>query len=228
MGFFPSFGLAWTVSNEAFFKPVSDIITNLRLRGTYGIIGNDAIGSPEDRFFYLSKVKMNDPAKSSFFGRDLGTSYGLSGISTERYANQNITWETSTQKNLALELSLFNKLNITAEYFTQYRDHILMDRAAIPLAAGFSAPIRANVGAATAGGVDMSMDYKQFFQNDFWINVMGNFTYATSKFKIYEEPKYAESYRYRVGHSINQTFGYIAEKLFADDSEAANSPKQNF
>jgi len=228
MGFFPSFGLAWTVSNEAFFKPISEVITNLRLRGTYGIIGNDAIGSPEDRFFYLSKVKMNDPAKGSFFGRDLGTSYGLSGITTERYANQDITWETSTQKNLALELSLFNKFNVTAEYFSQYRDHILMDRAAIPLAAGFSAPIRANVGAATAGGVDMSLDYKQFFQNNFWINVMGNFTYATSKFKIYEEPKYAESYRYRVGHSINQTFGYIAEKLFADDAEAANSPKQNF
>jgi TonB-linked SusC/RagA family outer membrane protein len=228
MGFFPSFGLAWTVSNETFFKPISEIITNLRLRGTYGIIGNDAIGTGDDRFFYLSNIRMNDPNKASFFGRDLGTSYGLNGISTLRYANSDITWETSTQKNLALELSLFNKFNLTAEYFTQYRDHILMDRAAIPLAAGFAAPIRANVGVATAGGVDLSLDYKQFFKNNFWINIMGNFTYASSKFKVYEEPIYAEAYRYHAGNSINQEFGYIAEKLFTDDEEAANSPKQNF
>jgi TonB-linked SusC/RagA family outer membrane protein len=228
MGFFPSFGLAWTISNEKFFEKMKPIVSNLRLRGTYGIIGNDAIGSPDDRFFYMSTVNMNDDAKRVNFGRDPGTFYGLNGISISRYSNRDITWETSTQKNIALELGLFDKLNITAEYFSQYRDHILMTRAAIPVAAGFQAPIRANVGVATAAGTDISLDYKQFFSNDLWVSAMGNFTYATSKYKKYEEPQYAEPYRYRVGHSINQTFGYIAEKLFVDDEEAANSPKQNF
>lgn len=228
MGFFPSFGLAWTVSNEKFFDPLKQVVSNLRLRGTYGIIGNDAIGSSDDRFFYLSNVNMNDQGRGATFGRDPGTLYGLNGISISRYSNRDITWETSTQKNLALELGLFDKLNITAEYFSQYRDHILMDRAAIPPAAGFAAPIRANVGVATAGGVDISMNYKQFFKNDFWASVMGNFTYATSKFKTYEEPQYAEPYRYHVGNSLNQIYGYIAEKLFVDDAEAANAPRQNF
>lgn len=226
-GFFPSVGLAWTVSNEKFFEPFKTVVSNLRLRGTYGIIGNDAIGSPQDRFFYLSNVNMNDGGRGAAFGRDPGNMYQLNGISISRYANPNITWETSKQKNVALELGLFNKLNITAEYFSQYRDHILMTRT-IPEAAGFAVPVKANVGVATAGGVDISMDYKQFFKQDFWVSVMGNFTYATSKYKNYEEPKYDESYRYHTGYSLNQTFGYIAEKLFVDDAEAANSPKQNF
>lgn len=227
-GFFPSVGLAWTVSNEHFFEPLKSVVSNMRLRGTYGIIGNDAIGSSQDRFFYLSNVNMNNDKKGATFGRDPGTLYSLNGISISRYANPDITWETSKQKNIALDLGLFNKLNITAEYFSQYRDHILMDRVAIPEAAGFAAPIRANVGVATAQGVDLSMDYKQFFKQDWWVSVMANFTYATSQYKNYEEPRYNESYRYHTGYSINQTFGYIAEKLFVDDAEAANSPKQNF
>jgi TonB-linked SusC/RagA family outer membrane protein len=226
-GFFPSVGVAWTVSNEKFFEPLKTIFSNVRLRGTYGIIGNDAIGLPQDRFFYLSNLNMNDGGKSAGFGRDPGNMYRLNGTSISRYANPDITWETSKQKNIALELGLFNKLNITAEYFSQYRDRILMTRS-IPEAAGFAVPIKANVGVATAGGVDISMDYKQFFKHDLWVSVMGNFTYATSKYKNYEEPKYDEYYRYHTGYSLNQTFGYIAEKLFVDDAEALNSPKQNF
>src|SRR5690606_4656225 len=53
-GFFPSFGLAWSISNEKFWEPLKGKINNLRLRGTYGLVGNDAIGSATDRFFYLS------------------------------------------------------------------------------------------------------------------------------------------------------------------------------
>ncbi|GAA4318306.1 TonB-dependent receptor [Compostibacter hankyongensis] len=227
-GFFPSVGLAWTISNEAFMESLKPVVTNLRLRATYGLIGNDAIGDAADRFFYLSNVNMNNPAKSATFGRDPGSLFTQNGISTSRYANNDITWETSTQKNIALELGLFDKFTLNAEYFSQYRDHILMTRASIPLAAGFAAPIRANVGAATGQGVDISADYKQFFQNSLWISGMGNFTYASSKYKVYEDPEYIEPYRYHVGNAIYQTYGYIAEKLFIDDEEAANSPRQNF
>ena len=227
-GFFPSAGIAWTISNEKFFKPLKPIISNLRLRATDGIIGNDAIGSAEDRFFYLSNVNMDDPTRGATFGNDPGNPYHLNGISISRYADPDITWETSTQKNLGLEIGLFNKFNIDAEYFSQYRDNILMTRSAIPLSAGFTAPIRANVGAASGHGVDISMNYNQSFHNGLWMKVMGNFTYATSKYRVYEEPQYIEPYRYLVGNSIYQTYGYIAEKLFVDDAEAANSPKQNF
>ncbi len=225
-GFFPSGGLAWTVSNEKFFEPLNDVVSNLRLRATYGLIGNDAIGAAEDRFFYLSNVNMNDDGREAFFGRD--RTERLSGISISRYSNPDITWEVSTKKNLALELGLFNKVDLVAEYFTEHRTNILMDRASIPITMGLAAPIRANVGEATGRGVDMSLNYAHSFMNGLWLSAMGNFTYARSKFEVYEEPQYLERYRYRVGHPINQEFGYIAERLFVDDAEAANSPLQNF
>ena len=227
-GFFPSVGLAWTASNEAFMKKLSPLISNLRFRATYGLIGNDAIGSPEDRFFYLSNVNMNDTGRRATFGRDPGSQYGLNGISISRYANENITWETSNQKNLALELGIRDKLNLNAEFFSQYRDQILMTRGSIPLEAGFNADIRANVGEASGRGLDLSMDYKEYLRNDIWLSGLGNFTYATSKFTVYEEPRFAEAYRYHVGNPIYQTYGYIAERLFVDDAEAANSPLQSF
>lgn len=227
-GFFPSAGLAWSISNEKFFEPIKSVVNNMRLRATYGLIGNDAIGNAADRFFYLSNVNMNDGSRSARFGNDAGSSYTLNGVSVSRYANQDITWEKSTQKNIALELGLFNKVNIQAELYSQVRTNILMTRASIPVTMGFSAPIRANVGEATGHGVDLSIDYQKSFHNGLMVQVRGNFTYATSKYKVYEEPQYDEAYRSHVGKSISQNFGYIAERLFVDDAEAANSPKQNF
>ncbi len=61
---------------------------------------------------------------------------------------------------------------------------------------------------------------------DLWASFRGNLTYAKSKYKVYEEPQYPDAYRSRVGKSLAQNFGYIAERLFVDDEEAANSPRQ--
>src|SRR5690606_37632612 len=71
-GFFPSAGLAWSISNEKFFAPMRNVISNLRVRGTYGLVGQDAIGSAKDRFFYLSQVDMNNDTRSAVFGIDNG------------------------------------------------------------------------------------------------------------------------------------------------------------
>jgi len=226
-GFFPSVGLAWSISNEKFFEPAKSVVSNLRFRATYGLIGNDAISANSDRFFYLSNVNMNDPTKLATFGRDPG-GYTVNGIRVFNYGNENITWETSTQKNIALEIGLFNKINIQAEYYTQIRDNILMYRAYIPVTMGVSTPIRANIGAASGKGTDLSMDYTESFRNGLSLSVRGNFTYATSQIRVYEEPQYKESYRSRVGNSIYQTYGYIADGLFSDEKEVANWPKQNF
>lgn len=225
-GFFPSAGLAWSISNEKFFAPLKKTISNLRLRATYGLVGNDAIGSPSDRFFYLSNVNMNDASKSATFGNGLGAFYTRNGVSVSRYSNQDITWETAKKRNIALEIGLFNKLNIVAEFYSEDRSNILMTRSYIPVTMGLSAPIRANVGEASGKGTDISVDYSQSFKNGMWFQARGNFTYATSKYKVFEEPQFADGYRSRIGNPIYQSYGYIAERLFVDDMEAANSPKQ--
>lgn len=227
-GFFPAAGLAWSISNEKFFEPLKSIFTNLRLRATYGIIGNEAIGNPQDRFLYLSNVNLNDPAKGASFGNGAGPMYTLNGVTISRYANTDITWERAYKKNLALEMGLWNKLTINAEYYSESRKNIFMNRSSIPVTVGLSSPVSANIGEATGRGTDISLEYQSAPRNGIWFSARGNLTYATNKYMIFEEPQYADAYRSRVGNPIYQTYGYIAERLFIDDAEAANSPKQNF
>ena len=101
-----------------------------------------------------------------------------------------------------------------------------MNRADITNTMGLQSTISANIGKASARGVDIQADYKQVWNKDFWSSARANFTYATSKYKVYEEPEYKEPWRLHRGYSIKQTWGYIAERLFIDDEEAANSPSQ--
>ena len=225
-GFFPSAGVAWLVSNEPFWKNIKPVVSNLKLRYSYGLVGNDQIGSASDRFFYLSNVDMNAGGRSASFGET--SNKGGAGINVSRYANDNITWETSYKHNYAAEIGLFNKLNIIAEYFTEHRTNILMNRAYIPSTMGLTAAVRANVGEARAHGVDIQADYQQVWNRDFWTSARANFTWSTSRFDVYEEPNYAEHWRSHIGYSLSQNWGYIAERLFVDDEEAANSPSQNF
>jgi len=72
-GFFPSFGFGWYMSNEDFMSSTSDVITKLKLKSTYGLVGNDQIGSAEDRFFYISQVNLNDGSMGAPFGMNLAT-----------------------------------------------------------------------------------------------------------------------------------------------------------
>ncbi|MFD2537663.1 SusC/RagA family TonB-linked outer membrane protein [Sphingobacterium chuzhouense] len=224
-GFFPSAGVAWTVSNEKFWEPLKDVVTNLRLRGTYGLVGNDAIGA--GRFLYLSEVNVNDPSMSAVFGRNNGES--RNGVSISRYSDLNITWETAAKTNFAVELGLWNRWNFIGEYFREHRTNILQQRASSPASMGLWQTPAANIGEATGQGVDMSLDYNQHFSNSMWIQARANFTYATSAFKVFEEYDYEnEWWKSKVGYPMNQQWGYIAESLFVDDAEVANSPRQNF
>lgn len=225
-GFFPSAGVGWLISNENFWEPLKPIISNFKLRYSYGLVGNDQIGEAKDRFFYLSDVNMNDGDRGAYFGEN--ASVGGAGIRINRYANDHITWETSTKQNYAIELGLFNKVNIIGEYFTEHRKEILMARSAIPTTMGLQSQVKANIGEATAHGIDIQSDYQQVWNKNFWTSARLNFTYSTSKYKIYEEPEYKEWWRSHVGQSLAQNWGYIAERLFLDDEEAANSPIQDF
>src|SRR5690606_20077363 len=130
--------------------------------------------------------------------------------------------------NIALEVGLFNRLQITVDYFNETRKNILMVREDIPTTMGLSADISANVGEAKGEGIDLSMNYSRNFSNSLWIQGLFNFTYATSVFKVYEEPLYDEPWMTRVGYPISIRRGFIAERLFVDDEEVANSPQQHF
>ena len=227
-GFFPSIGGAWYISNEPFWKGgITDVITKLKLKGTYGLVGNDAIGARDDRFFYLSEVNMNNSSKGYTFGEDYG--YSLNGISISRYANEKITWETSYKTNLGLEVGLFNDMEILVDVYKEERKNILMNRSNIPSTMGLQSIPQTNVGEASGQGIDSSIDYNKAFRNGWWFTGRANFTWAKTKFKVYDEIDNVDTpWLSKVGNPIDQQWGYIAERLFIDEFEVQNCPVQTF
>ncbi len=227
-GFFPSGGLGWVVSNESFWadNKIGEIITMLKLKATYGLVGNDDISS--DRFFYISEVSMDASGKSYTFGDDYG--YSLNGVSISRYADDNITWEVSRKLNLGAEITFFDKLEIQADYFREVRTQILQERADIPTVMGLQTTPSSNIGEAEGHGFEVAINYQHILSDKAWIAVMGNFTYAASKYTIYEEPDYSSTAPWlsHENQKISQTWGYIAERLFIDEYDVANSPTQQF
>lgn len=122
-GFFPSFGLGYIISNEDFWIPLRNTVDKLKFKLTYGLVGNDAIGSSEDRFYYLSEVNPNDGNRDQFFGTDYDNH--MNGVSVSRYPNIYITWEKSKKVNLGFELGMFNSaLEIQTDFFYERRTQI--------------------------------------------------------------------------------------------------------
>ncbi len=185
-GFFPSFGLGYIISNEDFWIPLRNTVDKLKFKLTYGLVGNDAIGSSEDRFYYLSEVNPNDGNRDQFFGTDYDNH--MNGVSVSRYPNIYITWEKSKKVNLGFELGMFNSaLEIQTDFFYERRTQIYQPRAHIPSSMGLSAGVSANIGEASSRGIDLSANYSYIANKDFWIKGMGNFTLAKGRYEVYEE-----------------------------------------
>jgi TonB-linked SusC/RagA family outer membrane protein len=222
-GFFPSAGLAWMLSNEAFFEPLKDIFTNVKLKGTYGLVGNDQIGSSSDRFYYLSRV---DKVSNKNPGWGLYLSNNPGSFNVAQYANNNIGWETAYKTNLGLEIALKNGLSLIADVFRERRENILIDRI-IPGTMGIIPSVKANLGIGSGQGFEIEANYEKSFNKDFFLTGRGTFTYATNEVVEWEEPDYSETpCRSRVGMNIYHRQGYIAERLFVDEHEVLNSPGQ--
>jgi TonB-linked SusC/RagA family outer membrane protein len=231
-GFFPSFGLGWNVSNEAFWENLREYISKLKIRGTYGMVGNDNIGSDETRFFYISEVIPDG-------GGEFRTGYELSstlnrhkGYKIKTYPNPNVTWEISYDRNLGIELGLFkDRLNLQLDIFKKHRVNILQERADIPYEQGLWSTPLVNIGEADGQGVDLALDYQQTINKDIWFIARGNFTYARSTYAYYEEASWdliEVPWKKHIGQPVSQRWGYQAERLFIDDNDVATSARQDF
>lgn len=227
-GFFPSFGVGWQVSNEPFWYNMKNIIPSLKLRASYGLVGNDYIVQGTDRFFFTSNINLNG-ASAGRFGNDPTQPYTRQTIGINRYANPNITWEVSYKSNLALELGLLDDdLTLIAEVYREKRTNIVQPRTDIPSTMGLAATIRTNYGESIGQGVDISLDFNKAYGNSLWYIIRGNFTYGTSEITKYDELDYSgyAPWLSLVGQKVGQQRGYVAERLFIDDNEVHNSPLQ--
>jgi TonB-linked SusC/RagA family outer membrane protein len=224
-GFFPSVGAAWIVSNEAFWT-AKDVINNLKLKLTWGKVGNDAIAGRAGRFWFLSDIQLS--GGGARWGEDLMN--GVTGYTTARYANPDISWEESQKYNLGIEVGLLKngQLKIQADIFKDFRNNIYIQRDNIPATAGLEAVMSGNSGKVESQGLEGSIDFQHSFNKDFWMTARVNFTYAVNKYVALDEKNYPDKYMSHIGYNTNQIWGLVAERLFVDETEILNSPRQDF
>lgn len=223
-GIFPAMGVGYILSNESYWEPLQDVMPMFKLKYSLGMVGNDQIAGPEDRFFFLSDI---DPGSWGYrWGRNFNSSYG--GFNINRYANPQITWEIAVKQNVGFEMDLFKNraLKVIVEYFTENREQIYQARANLPETMGLTSNVYGNVGEVKSAGWDGSIDLNHSFNKDLWLSGRFNFTYAHNEIIENEEPEYRWSYLSNIGWPINTWKGYIAERLFIDEADVANSPRQ--
>lgn len=199
-GFFPSFAVGWVVSNENFLKG-NKVITNLKLRASYGKVGSDKIGN--NRFLYLS-----NHTYSSSGGVAVG---GYGTINENRPGNYNLQWEVSKKQNYGIDLQLWSDWSITFDYFIEKRSKILKTQGMAPQFAGVPQWPYLNLGATENKGYEIEVNYNKSFNKDLFLSVKGNFSYNHNKVKFWDEVPYADGYYYKyrtTGQSLDQTFGY--------------------
>lgn len=224
-GFFPSVALGYNISNEKFFKPLTDVVTNLKIRGSLGLVGNSFT---DPRFPYLTFVNLS--GKGYTFGSNWQTS--MSGALITKYGADGAKWEKGVKTNVGFDLNLFNSLNITADYFQEKRSDIFMQRRMIPAETGITGGLSpyANLGKVKNRGVDFSIDYSKSINKDLTVSAKANFTYAANKLLERDEPIYPDNEKYRteIGKPLNCYTGLVAIGYFKDEEDIANSPEQTF
>lgn len=224
-GFFPSVAIGYNISNENFFTPLRKVISNLKIRGSYGKVGNS---STDSRFPYLTYVNLS--GASYIFGNNWQNK-GTGAIIT-RYGAAGARWETGIKADMGVELNLFNSLNITFDWFTETRKDIFMRRNIVPAESGITGDLRpyANLGKVKNQGVDLNIEYNKAFSKDLIASLKGSFTYAKNTLLEADEPSYPEeeAYRSEIGKPLNRYTGLIAMGLFKDEADVENSPEQTF
>ena len=234
-GFFPAASIGWVMSNESWFAPASNVITNLKIRGSYGLVGSDDLASPGgSHFLYINKIENNNISQVQFTTGDFHDNSGATrgGPNLTYYAMSGLGWEKSRKADVGIDLTLWGKLNLVADYFHEHRYDIFLNREAWPesLAYYVSKPW-ANKGKMQNRGFEVSAEYNQRINNDWSVSFRGNVSYSVNKILDWDDPEYTYTWKsnYRTGKpypGMSNCYGYIAEGLFESEEEIASAPVQ--
>lgn len=218
-GLFPAVSLGWIASNEDFLSG-SSVVNYLKVRGSYGLTGNDQIGG--DRWMF----RQNYVGQGSYQFGTTNTNFGTIGEGT--IASGDVTWEKQTQFNIGMEATVYKNLELSFDIFQQERYDILATPArVVPSFIGVSLP-ELNVGKTNNKGFEAMVRYNSDQESDLRYFVQMNAWYSINKIIDNSEPFEVEDYLYRTGRPIGQRFLLESVGFFADQADIANSPRQIF
>lgn len=221
-GFFPSASVAWSIVNERFFEDTAEKlnITNLKLRGSYGALGNQVLVDSDGNQLYYPSIPYMSSSK---------TSYILDGsqpmmMNQPGVVSPTLTWENVRTINAGIDLGLFNKFDLNFDYYTRYTDDMLTQSKELPAVFG-STPPQTNAADLKTTGWELSLGYRdRFLLQESPFNWSAKFMISDSRSTItkYDNVNYnfgKNGNSYYEGKRIGEIWGFITDGYFKTQAE---------
>ncbi len=217
IGYFPSFAVGWRLSNEKFFPETNGVVNDLKIRGSWGKLGNENIGN------YLYQAVINPSVVYTFDGQRI-----LGGTQTS-VVSEDLKWEERVTSNIGFDAHLLkSKFDLSAEYYVSESRDILVP-IPIPLSVGSinAAPI-VNAGSLRNSGMELTLAYHKT-AGEFTYDIGANFTTIKNKVLSLGDNVQARldgQFRTEVGKEVGRHYGFISEGIFKTQEEVKNHPAQ--
>lgn len=213
-GFFPSASLGWRISEEPWFAPAKDVMNNLKLRASFGSLGNQKVTNNA----WMRKISFDNFAAYSFDGSAMGRYATISAPNAS-----DLTWETSTQYNVGIDAGMFNdKLTFTAEGFIRDTKGMLQQGVDLPGVYGANSPLMNSADLRTSG-YELSISWRDQFEiagRPFGYNVSATLSDNKTIITKYDNKDKIFAKDYYVGMELGEIWGFVTDGLFETDAEA--------
>ena len=230
-GVFPAGSVGWVASDEPFFKPIKKVVSFLKLRASWGLVGNDKIGGSRfmymadpyivnqtntfDRFTYTS---VNEPAFAYIFGIENGTA--TKGAYESAKNNPDVSWEKAFKQDYGFDMNFFDdRLRTTFDYYKEHRTDILAQDWTIPGFLGFNPPYT-NFGVVDSHGWELSVNWQDKIGKDFRYSVKVNLSHNQNEIIEDRQAPQQNDYMYTAGHRIGSRLQYKFWKFYYEGAEA--------
>lgn len=218
LGVFPAVSLGWRISEEGFMESTRSVLDNLKLRASYGILGNDAIAD----FLYLQGLALSTKPSVTIGG------VPSQSLSTTAVPNRNITWETTTTYNIGLDFSLWNrKLTFEGDAFYKVTTDILQSQSGqMPPSIGGNYSSIINGGIVDVRGFEVVLGHSNKV-GEFVYNVSANASFARNRYVSTNDSDNIPAYQSKIGQPLGCVLGYVSDGLYQSEEEIAASPLYN-
>ena len=221
-GLFPSISLGWIPSNEPWWEPLKNVVSYLKFRGSYGLVGNDNTNGA--RFLYLPGAWQFYQGSMTTNPQKRGANFGTSGdwlqaVKELTSGNENVTWETAKKINVGMDATLFkNHLHAYVDFFWEDRNHILVSNESTLPAVTSLPSSYVNEGRVKNHGYEITLNWEGG-KGDFHYSISPNFSFARNQVieMLEVEPMYA--YLKHTGLPVGQPFGYELFEFYQEGTE---------
>lgn len=237
-GVFPAGSVGWVVSDEPFFKPIKKVVTFMKLRASWGLVGNDKLGwnanNEQYRFLYIAdpylvnstalaeRIGGPNPEDKNPYAYDFGVENSTvsKGAVESSKNNPDVSWETAFKQDYGIDINfLDDRLRLNFDYFREHRKDILVQDLTAPRVIGFTVPF-ANLGEVKSWGWEGTINWQDRIGKDFRYWAKFNISYNQNEIiEKFEEPK-AYDYMYEKGQRIGSRLLYQFWKFYYPGAEA--------